>query len=147
MSIVSRGFRGRRGQMDAALPPGQYFTDDFPVLQTGPTPRVHLDDWRFTIRNEVGADRSWTWGELQELPSDRITVDIQCVTKWSKLQTSWKGVSLDVLLEPVETAADFAVARSYSGYTTNLPLEDLVGGRTTTRGRHSPARTADPCDC
>ncbi|RSM78668.1 sulfite oxidase-like oxidoreductase [Kibdelosporangium aridum] len=128
MSIVTRGFRGRR---DSApdLPPGQYLTRDFPVLSAGPTPRIKADDWQFTITTEAGAKHTWTWRDLQALPSEQPTVDIHCVTKWSKLQTSWQGVSLDVLFDAVDTAADYAVARSYGGYTTNLPVEDLLDGK------------------
>lgn len=99
------------------------------MLQAGPTPRVDLDDWRFTISNEVGAKVTWTWQELLALPSERPTVDIHCVTRWSKLATRWQGVSLDTLFEDVETAADYALVSSYGGYTTNLPLEDLLDGK------------------
>ncbi|HEY0449232.1 sulfite oxidase-like oxidoreductase [Actinophytocola sp.] len=129
MSIVTRGFRGRREPTAADLPPGQYLTRDFPVLQAGPTPSVRLDDWRFTIRTEAGAEQAWTWPQLLGLPSEKPTVDIHCVTKWSKLATSWQGVSLDTLLAAVDTAADYALVRSYGGYTTNLPLEDLLDGK------------------
>ena len=127
--IVSRGFHGRREPAAADLPPGQHLTRDFPVLQAGPTPRVNLDDWRFTIRNEVGEKYTWTWRELLALPSEHPTVDIHCVTRWSKLKTTWQGVPLDTLFENVETAADYALVRSYGGYTTNLPLEDLLDGK------------------
>ncbi|OLF18613.1 sulfite oxidase-like oxidoreductase [Actinophytocola xanthii] len=129
MSIVSRGFRGRREPSDEDLPPGQYLTSDFPVLQAGPTPLVRREEWRFTIRTEVGAETSWTWRELLDLPSERPTVDIHCVTRWSKLGTTWQGVSLDTLFEDVETVADHALVRSHGGYTTNLPLEDLLDGK------------------
>jgi len=127
--IVSRGFHGRREPAAADLPPGQYLTRDFPVLQAGPTPRVDLDTWRFTIRNEVGREYTWTWRELLALPSERPTVDIHCVTRWSKLKTSWQGVALDTLFEDVETTADYALVRSYGGYTTNLPLPDVLNGQ------------------
>jgi DMSO/TMAO reductase YedYZ molybdopterin-dependent catalytic subunit len=128
MSIVSRGFRGRREQRPD-LPPGQYLTTDFPVLSAGPTPRVPLAEWEFVITTESGQSHSWSWAQLQALPSEDVTVDIHCVTKWSKLGTTWHGVSLDTLLRDVETAADFALAHSYGGYTTNLPLEDLLDGK------------------
>src|SRR5262245_58513747 len=114
--IVSRGFRGRREPDAADLPPGQYLTRDLPVLQAGPTPRIKLDDWQFTIRNEVGEKYTWTWRELLALPSERTTVDIHCVTRWSKLKTTWQGVALDTLFENVETAADYALVRAYGGY-------------------------------
>ena len=129
MSIVSPGFSGRRRGADNRLPPGQYLTHDFPVLSAGPTPRVPLDRWEFRITTEQGEKHTWSWNELQELTSEQITVDIHCVTKWSKLGTTWTGVSLDTFFEDVDTAADYALAYSYGGYTTNLPLEDLLDGR------------------
>ncbi|URM97172.1 molybdopterin-dependent oxidoreductase [Actinomadura madurae] len=128
MGIVSRGFHGRRRE-SADLPPGQYLTEDFPVLSAGPTPRISRDDWEFTVTTETGQRHRWTWRELLDLPSEAPHVDIHCVTKWSKLGTDWQGVSLDVLLADVETAADFALVSSYGGYTTNLPLEDLLDGQ------------------
>jgi len=129
MAIVSPGFRGRRQSPDVQLPPGQYLTEDFPVLTAGPTPRVPTDRWELTVGTEAGRKHTWSWQQLIELPAEKITTDIHCVTKWSKLRTRWKGVSLDVLLEDVETAADFALVHSYGGYTTNLPLEDLLDGQ------------------
>jgi DMSO/TMAO reductase YedYZ molybdopterin-dependent catalytic subunit len=102
---------------------------DFPVLSAGPTPHPSLAEWSFTITGEVDSDRRWSWEEFRALPSENVTKDIHCVTKWSKLDTTWTGVSVDVLLEGIETAAEYAVAFSYGGYTTNLPLEDLVDGK------------------
>ena len=129
MTIVNKGFRGRRAESARQLPPGQHLTADFPVLQAGPTPRIDLDDWRLTIRDERGAQHKWTWAQLKLLPSERLTVDIHCVTKWSKLDTVWEGVSLDTLLESVDTTAAFALIGSYGGYTTNIPVADLVGSK------------------
>jgi DMSO/TMAO reductase YedYZ molybdopterin-dependent catalytic subunit len=129
MGIVTPGFRGRRRGGDIKLPPGQYLTEDFPVLSAGPTPRVRQDNWEFTVTTEAGAVHRWSWPELRALPSETPTVDIHCVTKWSKLGTQWRGVALDTLLEDVETAADFVLVHSYGGYTTNLPLEDLLDGQ------------------
>ena len=128
MSVISRGFAGR-GRRDPKLPPGQYLTEDFPVLSAGPTPRVPLDRWEFVITTETGQQHRWDWARFRQLPTETVTVDLHCVTKWSKLSTSWEGVRLDTLLEDVESAADYALARSYGGYTTNLPLEDLVDGK------------------
>jgi DMSO/TMAO reductase YedYZ molybdopterin-dependent catalytic subunit len=128
MGIVTRGFRRRRAA-DDRLPPGQYLIGDFPVLSAGPTPRVPLDMWTFSIRDENDDVREWSWRELTGLPSEEVTVDIHCVTGWSKLDTVWRGVSLDILLDAVATAADYALVRSYGGYTTNLPLEDLRDGK------------------
>ena len=129
MSVFTRGFRGRRSDDDDRLPPGQYLTDDFPVLSAGPTPQVPLDRWAFAVRTESGEAHTWSWSELTALPTESVTVDIHCVTRWTKLETQWRGVSLDTLLDDVETAADFALVHSYGGYTTNLPLEDLLDGQ------------------
>jgi DMSO/TMAO reductase YedYZ molybdopterin-dependent catalytic subunit len=129
--LISRGFGGRRRRdVDPSrIPPGQYVTDDFPVLSAGPTPTVDLDDWTFTINGAVDEPATWSWDEFQALPSEQITTDIHCVTKWSKLGTAWRGVSVDTLLENVESAADFVLAFSYGGYTTNLPLADVTEGQ------------------
>lgn len=129
MGIFSPGFRGRRRAGGEQLPPGQYLTEDFPVLSAGPTPRVPLEQWEFVVTTETGQAVRWSWSDLLALPSETPTVDIHCVTKWSKLGTVWRGVSLDVLMAGVETAADFALVHSYGGYTTNLPLEDLLDGQ------------------
>ena len=131
MSFVSRGFRGRHRAAGAEgrLPPGQYETRDFPVLSAGPTPHAPLAEWTFSITGEVDDPRHWTWDEFRALPAETVTKDIHCVTKWSKLDTTWTGVSVDVLLEGVDTAAEYVMAFSDGGYTTNLPLDDLTGGK------------------
>jgi DMSO/TMAO reductase YedYZ molybdopterin-dependent catalytic subunit len=129
MGIISRGFGGRRRESIPGLPPGQYLTHDFPVLSAGPTPRIPLDRWKFTVTSETGQQKTWNWQEFTALPHDDVTVDIHCVTKWSKLGTTWRGVSLDTLLADVETAADYTMVHSFGGYTTNVPLEDLLDGK------------------
>ena len=129
MAPLSPGFRGRPRESGPVLPPGQYLTHDFPVLSAGPTPRIPLDRWEFVITTEIGQKHTWTWAEFQALPSQTPTVDIHCVTKWSKLGTRWRGVSLDTLFADVESVADYAMVHSYGGYTTNLPLEDLLDGK------------------
>ncbi|GHJ37460.1 sulfite oxidase-like oxidoreductase [Streptomyces sp. TS71-3] len=129
MVIVSRGFRGRARDGGHALPPGQYEVGDFPVLSAGPTPRVDRAAWQFTIRTETGDLHSWDWARFTALPTETPTLDLHCVTKWSKFGTEWEGVSLDVLMADVETAADFALVHAYGGYTTNLPLADLLDGQ------------------
>ena len=131
MAFISRGFKGRRRDSDSSsrVPPGQHTVNDFPVLSAGPTPRVDLAKWTFTINGEIDKPKSWTWDQFKSLPTEHITVDIHCVTKWSKLDTVWTGVSLDVLLENVETSAEYVVAFSDGGYTTNLPLDDVTGGK------------------
>jgi len=129
MGIFTRGFSGRRRDSGRQLPPGQYLTDDFPVLSAGPTPRIPLDAWQFTVTTELGQTHQWSWPELMALPAEPVTADIHCVTRWSKLDTDWRGVSIDTLLADVETEADYVMAHSYGGYRTNLPLEDLLDGK------------------
>jgi DMSO/TMAO reductase YedYZ molybdopterin-dependent catalytic subunit len=131
MGPISRGFRGRRRpEVDPArLPPGQYATSDFPVLSAGPTPHTSLDQWSFALGGAVGQARSWSWDEFIALPTETVTKDIHCVTKWSKFDTTWTGVSLDTLLEGSEPTGEYAVAWCDGGYTTNLPLADLTGGK------------------
>jgi DMSO/TMAO reductase YedYZ molybdopterin-dependent catalytic subunit len=131
VAVVSRGFHGRRRQPGAGLvPPGQYLVDDFPVLSAGPTPHIPLDEWDFTIIDETGAVAArWTWDEFRRLPAETPTVDIHCVTKWSKLATRWEGVSVDTLLDGIETNAEFVIAFAEGGYTTNLPLADVQDGQ------------------
>lgn len=129
VGIVSPGFSGRPRPPGPKLPPGQYLTEDFPVLSAGPTPRVPLETWQFTVTNEAGIRQAWSWKQLLELPADTVTVDLHCVTKWSKLGTIWRGVPVETLLRNMESAADVALVESYGGYTTNLPLEDLLDGQ------------------
>jgi DMSO/TMAO reductase YedYZ molybdopterin-dependent catalytic subunit len=129
MGIFTRGFSGRRRDSSRQLPPGQYLTEDFPVLSAGPTPRISLDAWQFTVSTELGQTHQWSWAEMMSLPAESITTDIHCVTRWSKLDTPWRGVSLDTLLAEVDTEAEYAMAHSYGGYSTNLPLEDLLDGK------------------
>jgi DMSO/TMAO reductase YedYZ molybdopterin-dependent catalytic subunit len=131
MAVVNRGFQGRRRQPGAGLiPPGQYLVEDFPVLSAGPTPLVSLDDWDFTILDQTGTPLArWTWPELRALPAEDVNVDIHCVTKWSKLGTHWTGVSVETLLDGIETGAEFLVAFCDGGYTTNLPLADVLDGQ------------------
>ena len=130
MPPISRGFFGRPRKADAErVPPGQYVVGDFPVLSAGPTPRTPTSDWSFTIDGAVDDAASWTWDEFRALPTETFTVDIHCVTKWSKLRTTWTGVSVDTLLESVDTEAEYLVAWSDGDYTTNLDLEDVTGGK------------------
>ena len=129
MAEITRGFEGRRRDSAPQVPPGQYRTDDFPVLSAGPTPRIDPDEWSFTIVAETGQRTTWTWAEFLALPFEDVTAGIHCVTRWSKLGTRWRGVSLDTLFADVESAYDFAMVHSYGGYTTNLALEDLLDGQ------------------
>ena len=132
--FVSRGFFGKRRQQPDAqgrVPPGQYVTEDFPVLSAGPTPRTPLDQWTFSIEGLVSKPIRWTWEEFLQIPSMTTVVDIHCVTKWSKLDTRWEGVSLDTLFENVEPdpSAQYLLAFCDGGYTTNLPLSEVTNGK------------------
>ena len=139
--FVTRGFVGRRdagpgGPMGAderrrRTPPGQYLTTDFPVLSAGPTPRTPLDRLSFQVDGLVSKPATWSWDELRALPSRDWVVDISCVTKWTHLDMRWHGVSVDTLLEGVEVAARaaFVIAYSDGGYTTNLPLADVLNNQ------------------
>ncbi len=131
MAFISRGFRGRPRERapEGRLPPGQYLVTDWPVLSAGPTPHTPLDRWTFSITGEIDEPRQWTWEEFRNLPTETITKDIHCVTKWSKLDTVWEGVSVDTLLEGVNSSAEYALAFSDGGYTTNLPLADVMAGQ------------------
>jgi DMSO/TMAO reductase YedYZ molybdopterin-dependent catalytic subunit len=132
MSPISRGFRGRRRDQDAApgrVPPGQYVTEDFPVLSAGPTPRVALDDWTFSVREGGHELKSWTWDEIRTLPAEEVTADIHCVTRWSKLDTRWRGVPVETLLDLAGREAEYVLAFCDGGYTTNLPAADVTAGQ------------------
>jgi DMSO/TMAO reductase YedYZ molybdopterin-dependent catalytic subunit len=147
-SFISRGFRGRRQPSATAgrLPPGQYETTDFPALSAGPTPRTSLATWDFVLRGPDGPAARWTRDEFQALPHETVRVDIHCVTKWSKLDTIWEGVSVDALLAEAVArgvkSAPYVLAVSDGGYTTNLPLADLTGGKAWIAVRYDGAPLA-----
>ena len=119
--------------MAGRIPPGQYETRDFPVLSAGPTPRTPIASWDFTIRDAAGHSVRWSWNELQALPRETPTVDIHCVTKWSKLDTRWEGISVDTLLDTARAGGvsdgSHVLAFCDGGYTTNLPLADVTDGK------------------
>ena len=130
--FISRGFGGHRrvpDELTERLPPGQYLERGFPVLTAGPTPDVASAEWRLKIDGMVANELEWSWDEFGELPAEEIPCDIHCVTKWSKLGTSFRGVSIDTLFAAAEPFDAFVTAYSYGGYTTNLAVEDLTEGR------------------
>lgn len=130
--FISRGFVGKRRPGPAnRVPPGQYVTDDFPVLSAGPTPFVPLDEWRFTIE-QLGRELiAWSWDEFRQLPAQQFVADIHCVTKWSKLDTHWEGVSIDTLFELVDLdpRVMYVSAFCYGDYSTNIPLPEFINGQ------------------
>ncbi|MGB6700605.1 sulfite oxidase-like oxidoreductase [Methyloceanibacter sp.] len=132
--MVTRGFTGRQQTPDIAkrLPPGQSLTADFPVLSAGPTPHISLGDWSFTLKVGPKPVAKWNWAEFNALPKTHQIRDIHCVTKWSKLDTPWDGVLVDDVLKAAgieEPPTKFILAHSFDGYSTNVPVADLVGGK------------------
>src|SRR4051812_8469743 len=135
MTITSRMLRerGKRqaeklGIDPARVPPGQYLTEKFPVLTVGPNPDFDLGTWDLTIFGEVEHELTLSWDELQAMPQKEVTTDIHCVTRWSKLDTSWVGVAVSDLLERagLTPEARYVMAYSDGGYTTNLPLSVVM---------------------
>ena len=133
MAKITRGFLGRRpAERDGRLPPGQYDVgDDWPVLTAEVTPRLATDTWTFSVEGAVEQPTTWTWDEIRALPGSSYGGDIHCVTTWSKLGVTFAGVSVDTLLEIARPrpAASHVLAVCHTGYTTNLPLADVTGGR------------------
>ena len=128
---VTRGFFGR-GAHDGRLPPGQYdIGADWPVLTAEPTPTLPLESWTFQVYGLVERPTTWTWPEIRALAPSTYVGDIHCVTTWSKLGVTFTGVSVDTLLAAAmpSEAATHVLAHSHTGYSTNLPLEDVTGGK------------------
>jgi DMSO/TMAO reductase YedYZ molybdopterin-dependent catalytic subunit len=131
--IITRGFKGRQRSDDATrVPPGQYVTSDFPVLTAGPTQHTSLDDWTLSMQLAGRLLAKWSWREFEALPQTEVTTDIHCVTKWSKLDTRWQGVTFDNLLSAAgldEAPAPYVMVHCDGGYSTNHSVSDLVDGR------------------
>ena len=131
--MITRGFFGRRptAEVAARLPPGQYEEKGFPVLSAGPTPYVDTADWRFALKVGPKTIKSWTWDEFNALPQTKLTRDIHCVTKWSKFDTNWEGVTVDAILADagIEAPTPYVLAHSFDEYTTNVPYADLAGDK------------------
>jgi DMSO/TMAO reductase YedYZ molybdopterin-dependent catalytic subunit len=131
--MITRGFTGRRRQSGTAerVPPGQHVVDDFPVLTAGPTQHIRDADWTFTLKVGPRPIKTWDWSAFNALPKTTVTRDIHCVTTWTKLDTTWEGVTIDDLLADanIEPPTGFALAHSYGGYSTNVPTADLVAGK------------------
>ena len=131
--MITRGFTGRRPLPEKAnrIPPGQHEEFGFPVLSAGPTPHVSTATWSFTLRHGPRPLKRWTWEEFNAMPRTSVTRDIHCVTTWSKLDTKWSGVLVDDLLAAAGIMAPtrYVLAHSIDGYSTNVPLDDLIGGK------------------
>ena len=156
---VSRGFVGRRPVQAQAqrIPPGQYVTLDFPILSAGPTPHTPLEQWSFALQHGERRLAEWNWAQFLSLPQATRTTDIHCVTKWSKFDTVWEGVTFDALLAAAgleRAPARYVMAYCDGGYTTNVPVADLVnsqamvatrfGGEMLAPGHGGPARLLVP---
>jgi len=131
---IARGFRGKRPPPTAndRIPPGQHLTHDFPVLSAGPTPTLRLESWSFALQAGGALLGKWSWSEFEALPQTQVKVDIHCVTTWSKLDTTWQGVTIDTLLEVAgisEPPQPYAMLHCDGGYTTNVPVADLLAGK------------------
>ncbi len=132
MSRITRGFTGRRREGRDDLPPGQYDAgSSWPVLTAEPTPRLDPAQWTIRVDGLVETPTTWTWDDVHELPPSTYRGAIHCVTTWSKFDMEWVGVSVDTLFEAARPllSEGFVLVHSHTGYTTNLPLADLVGGR------------------
>jgi DMSO/TMAO reductase YedYZ molybdopterin-dependent catalytic subunit len=131
--MATRGFQGRKlsPELAARLPPGQHIVSDFPVLSAGPTPSVTHDDWKFTLRVGPKPIKVWDWTAFNALPQTKVTRDIHCVTSWSKFDTHWEGVLVDDILADagLQPPTNFVLAHSVDGYSTNVPVPDLVSGK------------------
>ena len=131
--MVTRGFFGkpRDPGITQRLPPGQTLTEGFPVLSAGPTPHVQPSSWSFTLKDGIRPNKKWNWDEFNALPKTRVIKDIHCVTTWSKFDTGWEGVSIDDLFAAagIEPPTPYMLAHGYDGYTTNVPVADLIGGK------------------
>ncbi len=124
---LSRREKERRLKEKGRMPPGQSLTEKFPVLHYGPVPPFDPDTWSLRVWGEVEKDVEWTWAEFQDLPRTQVTMDIHCVTRWSKFDTTWQGVALRTLvdegyIQPKPSATHLMQHCEYD-FTVNLPLE------------------------
>jgi len=133
--MISNPFQSRkeaeeRVAKEGRLPPGQSLTQKFPVLHYGPVPPFHPATWDFRVWGEVEEKRTWTWDLFQELPRTKTTMDIHCVTKWSKFDTLWEGVSVNTLVDEgfikLKDSARYVIQHAEYGFTANLPLEIVL---------------------
>jgi DMSO/TMAO reductase YedYZ molybdopterin-dependent catalytic subunit len=126
-SFFKRKEDEQRVSDEGRLPPGQSLTNKFPVLHYGPVPRFNPATWDFRIWGEVEKDVSWTWDEFNRLPRTQLTMDIHCVTRWSKFDTVWEGISVGTLVREgyikLLPQARFVLQHAEFGFTANIPLQ------------------------
>ncbi|HLA98761.1 MAG TPA: sulfite oxidase-like oxidoreductase [Anaerolineales bacterium] len=129
-NIFGRREEEERVRLEGRLPPGQSLTNKFPVLHYGPVPRFNPATWDFRIFGDVEQERRWTWDEFNKLPRTQVKMDIHCVTRWSKFDTLWEGVSVKTLLDEsffiLNPEARYVIEHCEYGFTTNLPLEVVL---------------------
>lgn len=129
-SIFNRRKAEQEVRSQGRLPPGQSLTQKFPVLHYGPTPKTDLKAWDFRIYGLVEEKQKWDWESFNRLPKTRLKLDIHCVTRWSKFDTTWEGVSLKTLVDEAivspKPQAQYVIQHCEHGYTTNLPLEVML---------------------
>jgi DMSO/TMAO reductase YedYZ molybdopterin-dependent catalytic subunit len=115
------------GYDPARLPPGQYLTEKWPVLHAGSVPKADLATWDLAVTGEVERDLTLTWEQLLELPSREVTVDIHCVTRWSRFDTTFKGVHWSELAKLVspKPSVRFVIAHAEQGFTANIPIDAI----------------------
>ena len=138
LNKLGRSLRTSQDQNDLEVPPGQYVTEKFPVLSFGPTPKVDLNTWQFTVFGLVEEELSLNWGELMELEKGTVEAPFHCVTQWSRLENTWEGVPFRELMKLVKPKpeAGYVMAHCYGGYTTNLPLEIVMDDDVLLAHRH-----------
>ena len=133
--LITRGFKGRgqlEGDLAGRIPPGQHLETGFPVLTAGPTPHTSKERWSLSMQVENNLLSTWNWAQFEDLPQTELRADIHCVTKWTKLDTRWRGVTIEDLLRAAGQEAPpaaFLIAHCDGGYTTNLPVADLIDGK------------------
>lgn len=128
--IFKRKRLEEQSKREGRLPPGQSLTQKFPVLHYGPVPVFNPATWDFRIWGEVEQEKKWTWDEFSQLPRSRVTMDIHCVTRWSKLDTTWEGVTVRMLVDQgllrLKPSARYVLQHAEHGFTVNLPLEVVM---------------------
>jgi DMSO/TMAO reductase YedYZ molybdopterin-dependent catalytic subunit len=136
-----------RVRSEGRLPPGQSLTQKFPVLHYGPVPNFNPETWQFRVFGEVESEIFWSWEEFNQLPRSQVTMDIHCVTRWSKFDTRWEGVSVRTLVEQglirPRPEARFVLQHAEYGFTANLPLEVVLGDNYLL-ATHFDGRPIDP---
>ncbi len=146
-SVFDRRKDEEKVREQGRLPPGQSLTNRFPVLHYGPVPEFNPATWNFRVYGEVEEDILWTWDELNQLPKTRVKMDIHCVTRWSKFDTEWEGISVKALVEngfiKLKSSANYVIQHCEYGYTTNLPL-DIVLAPNFLLGTHFDGKPLDP---